>query len=81
MIEFTDDELRYIAAALMDQGIPHGMLCVTSGRGEVVDVCPDCMHEIWYNDEDEETGHGEKCGRIMRYALMDKLDGYYGEEK
>ena len=80
MIEFTEDELRYIAKRLLDQPY-RALLEVLTQEMVWIEACPDCLREIWNDDEGEGKGHAPKCSRQIRYALMDKLDGYYGEGK
>lgn len=80
MIEFTEDELRYLANRLLRQDY-WALLEVGTREGCYIEVCPDCLHEVRYTSAGEEVGHTPKCPRQIRYALMDKLDAYYGEEK
>lgn len=80
MITFTDDELRYIANRLLRQDYRALLEIFTRDHGWI-EVCPDCLREVWYDDAGEEMGHMPKCPRQTRYALIDKLDAYYGEEK
>ena len=76
MIEFTEDELRYIAKRLLDQ--PYRALHDVLARNGWIEVCPECMREVWNDDAGDEEGHAPKCSLQIRYAIMDKLDGYYG---
>lgn len=80
MIEFTEDELRYIATQLLAQPY-RALLDVRRHGGMYIDVCPVCFHEVRNDDDGEEVGHESKCSRQLRYALMDKLDAYYGEQE
>lgn len=81
MIEFTDDELHYIATRLLGQ--PYRALTEVLTQDKIwIEVCPDCLHEVWCDeDSGDEAGHESKCPRQLRYALMDKLDAYYEEKR
>lgn len=79
-LNLSDDELRYLSDVLVlkQPSGAAGLIDALDRGGNHIQICPDCLREIYATEKASAVGHEKFCRRALRYAIIAKLETLEG---